>query len=579
MRTGLNRIHFLIIPLAALLALIFLQACQPQVPQPSAEPTEDTDYGCSYFYFLWGRQAELAQRFDEALEAYEKALICDPDAEYVVRKIPILLLRMNRGEEAVTMLQDFLGKHPADAGVRMLLARIYIGLGQYQKAADEYNLIHQQNPGDVSSLLLLSELYLNQKKLNEAEQVIKNLLRVNRKSYPAHVMLARIYLQKKDYQAAEAEYTKALKINWSADLAMEMSEVYVQKQDYDKLVSFYREILEKDPQNEMVSLALINFLLIQDKEQEALDELNNLKAHLEDPGSVDLSLARLYARLEKYDKSTEILRNYLSRNNSSEARYLLAVILAQSEKYDQALSELRLIGRDAEEYKDAVIFQVRILRFLERTEQAVDVLENAIKYDQGRSPDMYVMLAALYHLQDKSDLGKSTFSRGLTAFPDNNELLFEYGLFLDTLGSKDEAMSVMEEVIKRQPEHGEALNYVGYSWADKSVHLDKALVYIQRAVNLNPDSGYMRDSLGWVYYRLGRVNEAREALEEAVRLTEDNPDPIIYDHLGDVYLELGRKKDALEAFKKGLSLFEEENDAKRALENKIKLIEDQEKQQ
>jgi len=86
----------------------------------------------------------------------------------------------------------------------------------------------------------------------------------------------------------------------------------------------------------------------------------------------------------------------------------------------------------------------------------------------------------------------------------------------------------------------------------------------------------LHDSLGWVYYRLGRIDEARQALEEAVRLTEN--DPIIYDHLGDVYLELGRKKDALEAYNKAISLIEEDNEAKKALQDKIKLLEDQEKQ-
>ena len=99
MRAGMIRkIHFTFILMA--LSLTLLSACQPQV-QPTAIQSEETDYGCAYFYFLWGRQAELDLQFDEALEAYEKALICDPDADYIARKIPILLLRMNRGEEAV----------------------------------------------------------------------------------------------------------------------------------------------------------------------------------------------------------------------------------------------------------------------------------------------------------------------------------------------------------------------------------------------------------------------------------------------------------------------------------------------
>ena len=575
MRVGKKLIKQFVYPAVLLQIFVILAACQPQGALHSPDLAEDTDYGCAYFYFLWGRQAELAMQFEEALEAYEKALICDPEAEYIIRKIPLLLLRMDRGEEAVGLLNKYLEVKPLDTGVRRLLARVYIGLGQFGKAAEQYISVHNQDPEEVNSLLLLSELYLHQNKLDEAEQVLKKLLAVKGRSYPAHVMLARIYLNNKKYSLSAEEYQKALDISRSVDLLMEMSEVYTQQGDDDRVIAIYREILEQDQGNERASLALINSLLIQNKEKEAVEELNRLKALSEEPGRVDLSIARLYARLEKYDQAIVILRQFLDRKNAPDARYLLAVILTQAEQYDKAVTELQMINSDAEVYESAIVLQVRVLRFLDRTEQAVEVLEKAIQHEQGRSPDMYVMLAALYQLQGKVDLGRSTFARALSAFPENDELLYDYGLFLDTLGSLEEALTLMQELIKRQPEHGEALNYVGYSWADKSIHMDKALEYIQRAVKLKPDNAYIRDSLGWVYYKLGRLEEARQALEEAVRLASED-DPTIFDHLGDVYLEMGRKKDALRAYNKALSLLEENSEAAKALLDKIKLLENQE---
>ncbi len=575
MRTSKKLIHQFIYPVVLLQIIIFLSACQPQGSMHSVDLVEETDYGCAYFYFLWGRQAELAMQFEEALEAYEKALICDPEADYIIRKIPVMLLRMKRGDEAVTLLNNYLNDKPHDTGVRRLLARVYIGLGSYDEAAEQYRVIHSQNPEEVSSLLLLSELYLNLNKSDQAEQVLNELLTVSSNSYPAHVMLARIHLNNKKYQQAVDEYQKALDMSWSVDLLMEMSEVYIQQKEFDKVIGIYSEILKQDGDNERVSLALINFLLLQNKEKEALAELNRLKTLTGEPDRVDLSIARLYARLEKYNQAVEILQKYLERKNTADARYLLAVILTQAEKYDQAVYELQRIDSTAEEFESAVILQVRVLRFLDRPEQAVEVLEKAIENEQDRRPDMFVMLAALYQLQGKTDLGRTTFDRALSAFPDNDELLYDYGLFLDTLGSQEEAMSLMQELIKRQPEHGEALNYVGYSWADKSIHLDKALEYIQRAVKLKPDNGYIRDSLGWVFYKLGRIEEARQALEEAVRLSKDE-DYAIYDHLGDVYLELGRKEDALDAYEKAYALVEENNkERKKVLLDKIKLLENQ----
>ena len=572
------------LPLLSLLLTLLLAGCQAKTPQaevpspqvPSTEAAEETDYSCAYFYFLWGRQAELAMDFAEALEAYEKALICDPEADYIIRKIPVILLRMNRGEEAVTLLRSYLDGKPADAGVRMLLARVYIGLGRHDEAAEEYLAIHRQDPAEVTSLLLLSELYLNLNNLEAAEQTLAEVLRVDSEAYPAYVFLGRIYLGTRRLDQAMAAYDKALALNWSPELLLEKSEVYRLQERYGELSATYRKILEEDPDNERVVLSLVNSLLLENKEDEALAELDRLKARTDHSDKADLSIARFYARMKKYDQAIDILRVTLSKNDSSDARYLLAVVLTQAEQYDKALAELRLIGRDAEEYEEAVTLQVRVLRYLDRPEQAIELLEHEVRDADTRSPDMYVMLAALYQLQDKAELGRSTFDRAMAVFPGNSELLYEYGLFLDTAGQPDEALSVMQEVIKQQPEHGEALNYVGYSWADKSINLDKALEYIRRAVELKPDNGYVRDSLGWVYYRLGRFEEARQALEEAVRLAKE--DPTILEHLGDVYFALGRKGEGLDAYRKALALLADDSEARKNLEEKVKYLEAQEQE-
>jgi tetratricopeptide (TPR) repeat protein len=571
--------------LLCLLSVLLLAGCQDKVPQSSAQPpqiqpaeeaAEEPDFSCAYFYFLWGRQAELAMQFPEALDAYEKALICDPDADYIIRKIPVILLRMNRGDEAVSLLRSYLEKKPADAGIRMLLARVYIGLARYDEAAEQYQAIHRQDPEEITALMLLSELYLNQDKLPEAESTLQEVLLVDSEAYPAHVLLARIYLNTKRPDLSLAAYDQALALNWSTELLLEKSEVYRLQEQYEELNGIYRKILEEDPGNERVSLALINSLLLGNKEDEALAELERFRKGSDHSDKADLSIARFYVRMKKYEQAIELLRSSLNKNSAPDTHYLLAVVLTQTEQYDKALEQLRLIGKDAEEYESAVSLQVRVLRTLDRPEQAIELLERVVQDEKTRSPDMYVMLAALYQLQDKTELGRGAFGRAMSAFPDDDELLYEYGIFLDTVGQQDEAISVMQEVIKRQPKHSEALNYVGYSWADKSINLDKALDYIRRAVELKPENGYVLDSLGWVYYRLGRYEDARQALEEAVRLSEE--DPTIFEHLGDVYYALGLKEEGLAAYRKALDLLEAGSDAKTNLVEKVKYLESQEKE-
>ena len=86
------------------------------------------------------------------------------------------------------------------------------------------------------------------------------------------------------------------------------------------------------------------------------------------------------------------------------------------------------------------------------------------------------------------------------------------------------------------------LNYLGYSWVDMGINLDEGLDMIRSAVDQRPNDGYIVDSLGWAYYRLGRYQEAVEQLERAAELRPE--DPVINDHLGDAYWQVGRKLEA-----------------------------------
>ncbi|MBT8360722.1 MAG: tetratricopeptide repeat protein, partial [Deltaproteobacteria bacterium] len=131
----------------------------------------------------------------------------------------------------------------------------------------------------------------------------------------------------------------------------------------------------------------------------------------------------------------------------------------------------------------------------------------------------------------------------------------EYGLQLERSGRLDEAITVMERILLINPDHAEALNFIGYSWADTNRNLEKALDYINRAMQLKPDNGYIQDSLGWAYFRLGQLERAREELLGALVLLPN--DPHIHEHLGDVYQALGLAEKARTAYEDAYEKFED----------------------
>ncbi|GKY86934.1 tetratricopeptide repeat protein [Sinisalibacter aestuarii] len=135
--------------------------------------------------------------------------------------------------------------------------------------------------------------------------------------------------------------------------------------------------------------------------------------------------------------------------------------------------------------------------------------------------------------------------------PGQWSVYFARAITLERQGRWDEAEADFRHALELFPDQPSVLNYLGYSYVEQRRNLDEALGMIQRAVAARPYDGYIRDSLGWVYYRLGRYDEA---VEEMVRAVELLPlDPVLNDHLGDTFWAVGRKREADFQWRRALS--------------------------
>jgi tetratricopeptide (TPR) repeat protein len=119
-------------------------------------------------------------------------------------------------------------------------------------------------------------------------------------------------------------------------------------------------------------------------------------------------------------------------------------------------------------------------------------------------------------------------------------------------GDVDSALAAYEELLRAQPESAVALNFIAYTLADEGRELGRALEYAELAAELDNDNPLVRDTLGWVYYRVGRLEEARAELERAIELGA--VDSVVYDHLGDVLAALGLGDPACESWLRALEL-------------------------
>ena len=119
----------------------------------------------------------------------------------------------------------------------------------------------------------------------------------------------------------------------------------------------------------------------------------------------------------------------------------------------------------------------------------------------------------------------------------------------------------LQRALQLSADQAMVLNYLGYSWIDQNRNLKQGLALIEKAVKQKPDDGYIVDSLGWAYYRLGNFKEAAKHLERAVELRPE--DPILNDHLGDAYWRVGREREARFQWDQALTLKPEPEDAEK----------------
>jgi tetratricopeptide (TPR) repeat protein len=159
--------------------------------------------------------------------------------------------------------------------------------------------------------------------------------------------------------------------------------------------------------------------------------------------------------------------------------------------------------------------------------------------------EIEVQLAQVYEKAKKFSEMAKALDEGerLAATPEDKiNVYFTRGAMLDREKKYDASEAEFQKVLALDPDNANALNYLGYSLADRNVRLDEAYRMVKKANDLVPDSYAYMDSLAWVYYRQGKLDDAETLLVGALEKTKD---PTVHDHLGDVYFKEGKTKEAV----------------------------------
>jgi len=170
----------------------------------------------------------------------------------------------------------------------------------------------------------------------------------------------------------------------------------------------------------------------------------------------------------------------------------------------------------------------------------------ALSTSQPQEADVWTALGDLLRSSDQYKEATTAYDKAIAEIPPGDRrltgLYYARGVSLERSDHWDDAERDFRAALKLNPDRADVLNYLGYSWVDKGQNLQEAVAMLEKARALRPLDGFIADSVGWAYYRLGRYADAARTLEEAVQLAPAAPD--VNDHLGDAYWRVGRKIDA-----------------------------------
>ena len=512
------------------------------------EPVQATSEFGSY---LAGRHAQALKDADKASAFMLRVLEENPEDQKLLRRTFLLSLAAGKFAPAIE-----LALRVEKGGGRMATAALLLGVdsagrGDFEDARKRFDALPRRGLTAYAAPLAAAWASVG---ADDPDGALKKLEELDKKSgfsamRDLHTGLindlaGRTSEAEKSYRAVTDELHKApVRVVRAAGSLLERTG------RSDEARKLYQDFLSGHPANVAIGGTLKRLEagqpaqpLVAGAVSGIAESLFNIASALPRDRSADMAM--IYARIALY-----------LRPDFELARLLLGDLFDNQRRYVQANAIYRDVDPSSSYSWSARLRIADNLTDMEKTDGAVEMLR-AMAGERPERTDALIKLGGILHSKERYQEAVMAYDAASERLGEirSGHWLFFYnrGIALERSKIWDRAEKDFLKALELRPEQPYVLNYLGYSWVEKGMNIERAKKMIERAVDQRQDDGYIVDSLGWVLYRLGDYVGSVKHLERAIRLKPS--DPVINDHLGDAYWRVGRRLEARFQWRRALGL-------------------------